>query len=226
MKYAAIAVLTLVLGAWLPNAFSDDTDKIQYTLGSSTAITTSQGLVIQLENVTDSRCPSDVACIWAGQVNVTLTIQSPTSKGAISLVKSAGQNSTTPFDNYVLQLVDVKPYPKSGQSISLSDYIVTLNVSQASGQKIRLVSDSKLCLAGVDTCVMAKKLHLAPLKQIRVGLGALDVSCKDGYQLVLKSTNNMPSCVKPSTADELVKRGWALASDEITKLRSLYEPAS
>jgi hypothetical protein len=226
MKYAAIAVLTLVLGAWLPNAFSDNTDKTQYTLGSSTAITTSQGLVIQLENVTDSRCPSDVACIWAGQVNVTLTIQSPTSKGTISLVKSAGQNSTTPFDNYVLQLVDVKPYPKSGQSISLSDYIVTLNVSQASGQKIRLVSDSKLCLAGVDTCVMAKKLHLAPLKQIRVGLGALDVSCKDGYQLVLKSTNNMPSCVKPSTADELVKRGWALASDEITKLRYLYEPAS
>ncbi|MDE1724385.1 MAG: hypothetical protein KGH76_00625 [Thaumarchaeota archaeon] len=224
MKYAGIAALVLVLGTWLPSAFSDDTDKIQYTLGSSTAITTSQGLVIQLQNVTDSRCPSDVTCIWAGQVNVTLTIQSPTSKGTISLAKSAAQNSTTSFDNYVLQLVDVKPYPQSGQSVSLSDYIVTLNVSQASEQKIRLVSDNKLCLAGVDTCVMAKRLHLAPLKQIRVGIGALDVSCKDGYGLVLKSTNNMPSCVKPSTADDLVKRGWALSSDEITKLRSAYEP--
>lgn len=226
MKYVAIPALVLViLGTYLPHAFSDDTDKTQYTLGSSMGITTSQGLKIQLQNIADSRCPSDVACIWAGQVNATLVVQGPTSKGTITVSMSPGKNSTTPFDNYIIQLVDVKPYPKSGHSISLSDYIVTLNISQSNtGNKIRLVSDSKLCLAGVDTCVMAKKLHLAPLKQIRVGIGALDVSCKDGYDLVLKSTNNMPSCVKPSTVNTLVQRGWAISSDEIAKLRSMYEP--
>jgi hypothetical protein len=226
MKHIAIPALVLVvLGTYLPHAFSDDTDKIQYTLGSSMGITTSQGLIIHLQNITDSRCPSDVTCIWAGQVNATLVIQSSTSKSIVTVSKSPGKNFTVPFDNYAIQLIDVKPYPKSGHSTSLSDYIITLNILQSNTEnKIRLVSDSKLCLAGGDTCVMAKKLHLAPIKQIRVGIGALDVSCKDGYGLVLKSTNNMPSCVKPTTADILVQRGWAISPDEIAKLRSIYEP--
>jgi hypothetical protein len=226
MRYIAIPALVLVvLGAYLPHAFSDDTDKIRYTLGSSMGITTSQGLIIHLQNVTDSRCPSDVTCIWAGQVNATLVVQGPTSKDTITVSMSPGKSSATPFDNYSIQLVDVKPYPKSGHYTQLSDYIVTLDILQSNnGNKIRLVSDGKLCLAGVDTCVMAKKLHLAPLKQIRVGIGALDVSCKDGYGLVLKSTDNMPSCVKPSTANILIQRGWAISFDEVAKLRSMYEP--
>ncbi len=88
----------------------------------------------------------------------------------------------------------------------------------------RLVTDSKMCLAKVDLCVMVKKLHIAPIKQVSAGIGALDVACKPDYQLVLKATNNMPSCVKPSDAQELVKRGWALSQDDITKLRMTYEP--
>lgn len=225
MRYIAIPALALViLGTYLPHAFSDDTGTL-YHLGSSVGITTSQGLVIHLQNIADSRCPSDVRCVWAGQVNATLVVQGKYSKEIVSLVKFADKNSTVPFENYNLQLVDVQPYPKSGHSISFTDYFVILKITQSSWEpKVRLVSDSKVCLAGIDTCVMAKKLHLAPLKQIRVGIGALDVSCKDGYGLVLKSTNNMPSCVKSSTADVLVQRGWALSSSQITKLKSVYEP--
>jgi hypothetical protein len=225
MRYIVIPALALVLlGTYLPHAFSDYST---YQLGSSTAITTSQGLVIHLLNMTDSRCPSGVACIWAGQVNATLVVQSQVSKRIVSLVSSPGKSSTVSFDNYVIQIADVQPYPRSGHTILLEDYIVTLKVeSSSASDKIRLVTDSKACLAGVDTCVMAKKLYLAPLKQIRVGIGALDVACKNGYGLVLKTTNNMPSCVKSSTADILVQRGWAIAPNEITKLKMTYESSS
>ena len=226
MRHIAIPALALVLlGTYLPHAFSDDS---LYTLGSSTGITTSQGLVIHILNITDSRCPSDVTCIWAGQVNVTLAVQGQNSKSIVSIIKSPGKDSTISFDNYTLHLVDVQPYPRSGHSISLEDYIVTLGISQPTpvSDKVRLVTDSKMCLAGVDTCFMAKKFHFSPMNQLRIGIGALDVTCKDGFGLVLKSTNNMPSCVKSSTADVLVQRGWALSPDEFTRLRMTYEPTS
>ena len=90
----------------------------------------------------------------------------------------------------------------------------------------RMVSDSKMCLAGVDTCVTIKMLHAPPLKQMNVGIGALDVSCKADFQLVLKTTNNLPACVSSSTANELVKRGWALSADAMMKEKLMFEPNS
>ena len=88
----------------------------------------------------------------------------------------------------------------------------------------RLVTDSKMCLASVDACVMVKQLHLAPLKQLNVGVGALDVSCNTGYQLVLKAADYMPACVKTSTVPILVERGWATSQDEFVQLKAKYEP--
>src|SRR5260370_5580228 len=90
----------------------------------------------------------------------------------------------------------------------------------------RMVSDSKMCLAGVDRCVMIKMLHAPPLKQMNVGIGALDVSCKADFQLVLKTIDNLPACVSSSTANELVKRGWALSQDAMMKEKLMFEPNS
>ncbi len=88
----------------------------------------------------------------------------------------------------------------------------------------RLVTDSKMCLAKVDLCVMVKMMHAAPMKQINAGIGALDVVCKPDYQLVLKATDNKPACIRPSDAQELVKRGWALSQDDMMKIISAYKP--
>jgi len=90
----------------------------------------------------------------------------------------------------------------------------------------RMVSDSKMCLSGVDRCVMVKMLHLPPIKQMNVGIGALDVSCNADFELILKTTNNLPACVSPSTANELIKRGWALSQDAMMKEKLMFEPNS
>jgi len=49
---------------------------------------------------------------------------------------------------------------------------------------------------------------LAPLKQFKDGILADDVICKSGLELLIKSSNDMPACVKPSTAPKLVERNW------------------
>lgn len=48
-----------------------------------------------------------------------------------------------------------------------------------------------------------------PLRQFKSGITTNDVKCKEGLQLVIKSKDGTPACVKPDTATRLVERGWA-----------------
>ena len=137
------------------------------------------------------------------------------STTAVSTMTEMPMYQNTTSENNTLQNI---PSPET-QIITGISSIYDMNGT-------RMVSDSKMCLSGVDRCVMVKMLHLPPIKQMNVGIGALDVSCNTDFQLVLKTTNNLPACVSPSTANELVKRGWALSQDAIMKEKMMFEPNS
>lgn len=47
-----------------------------------------------------------------------------------------------------------------------------------------------------------------PLKQLQHGIASKDVTCWQGLQLILKSEDGSPACVKPQTAQILVERDW------------------
>lgn len=49
----------------------------------------------------------------------------------------------------------------------------------------------------------------SPLKQFKSGTSANDVKCNDGLQLLIKTEDGHPVCVKPDTAQKLIERGWA-----------------
>lgn len=61
----------------------------------------------------------------------------------------------------------------------------------------------------------------SPLKQFKSGIEANDVKCEQGLQLVIKSEDNSPACVKSQTAQKLVERGWGWAMQPIDSLKSL-----
>jgi hypothetical protein len=48
-----------------------------------------------------------------------------------------------------------------------------------------------------------------PLKQIASGISFRDVICKEDLQLIFKNMGNNPACVKTTTVDKLIERGWA-----------------
>jgi glucose/arabinose dehydrogenase len=48
----------------------------------------------------------------------------------------------------------------------------------------------------------------SPLKQVKEGILPADVSCKNGYQLIIKSTTGNPACVFSQTVPKLVAMGW------------------
>lgn len=60
----------------------------------------------------------------------------------------------------------------------------------------------------------SKMTHMdSPRKQMKMGVDIHQIQCKSGYELVFKSTNWSPACVKSSSVARLVEIGWA--SDHI-----------
>ncbi len=63
----------------------------------------------------------------------------------------------------------------------------------------------------------AKKTVLSPLEQIQYGISTKDLTCKEGFVVVVKKSDptnqylqDSVSCVSPDSASKLVDRGWGV----------------
>ncbi len=54
----------------------------------------------------------------------------------------------------------------------------------------------------------SQKNPKSPRAQVRSGIALTDVVCKEGFELLLKTSDGSPACVKESTASKLIERGW------------------
>ena len=100
----------------------------------------SENLLITFVGVPeDSRCPSDVVCIWAGQTTIELRIEKPSKDIAffttLNITKGGEQNSSASFadyggNNYTIKLLSVEPYPQTADT--KRNYEITLSVSKTS----------------------------------------------------------------------------------------------
>lgn len=50
----------------------------------------------------------------------------------------------------------------------------------------------------------------SPLMQLNNGTSTQNIDCPNNLKLIYKSTNDYPSCVKPQTSANLIKRGWGI----------------
>lgn len=87
--------------------------------------------------VAESRCPSNVQCIWAGQVVLAMQVrQGGELIDEFELVFGALTEDDSPGweqNGMVIMLMDVSPYPQSTEAIEQEDYIVELVVMQIDG---------------------------------------------------------------------------------------------
>ncbi|HEY4515389.1 MAG TPA: hypothetical protein VJJ22_04550 [Candidatus Paceibacterota bacterium] len=85
--------------------------------------------ITPLEVIQDSRCATDVTCVWAGTVELKVKLE--------NVVSSRMPNDTTttitlgeslPFANKLVTLESVEQYPISTKTILPADYIFTFSV--------------------------------------------------------------------------------------------------
>lgn len=62
--------------------------------------------------------------------------------------------------------------------------------------------------------VSADLTKIFPLKQFKFGITPDKIRCREGLEMILKSSNGNPACVKPGNKSKLLERGWAVDSYE------------
>ncbi|MEH1943367.1 MAG: hypothetical protein V7L01_24535 [Nostoc sp.] len=83
--------------------------------------------------IQDSRCPSNVNCIWQGQVVIELDIIKNGKKVStltLTLIPGRDVPPIQFLDKYTVTLRDVLPYPKSGINVVTKDYIARIVVAK------------------------------------------------------------------------------------------------
>ena len=91
-----------------------------------------ESLTLAFDSVTsDSRCPSNVNCVWEGDAVVAVTLTQPGRERATVELHTSGRFArTAAFGDFEVALVALAPQPREGSSISQAAYRGTLQVTR------------------------------------------------------------------------------------------------
>lgn len=103
---------------------------VRLAVGESVSLNNSS-LSVGFEGVaSDSRCPKDVQCVWAGDAAVTMWLEEAGAERVTFELHTTTEPKEVTHGAYVVRLQEVEPYPESTGSIAAEDYLVTVQVSQ------------------------------------------------------------------------------------------------
>jgi len=84
-------------------------------------------LAIVFREVTDSRCPRTVLCIWAGEARVTLHLRTASDSVTVDLPVPSSSRA----GSWLAEALEIAPYPEGGTPIPRDRYRLTLRVVAA-----------------------------------------------------------------------------------------------
>jgi len=84
---------------------------------------------LKITEVSDSRCPEGVQCIWQGEVTVKGDWTENNNKSSFE-IHSVVSTQTKQPTGYTVQIVDAKPYPKYGTESKPENLVVTLLIQK------------------------------------------------------------------------------------------------
>ncbi|HLT79778.1 MAG TPA: hypothetical protein VKZ86_02040 [Cyclobacteriaceae bacterium] len=94
-----------------------------------------EGFVLRVDTImNDSRCPENLLCVWAGNVEVRFYLQFIAPNKGSEVTFTLNANSSLERDTVIqgvrFALIDVSPYPKKDTPIPYEDYRVTVSVGE------------------------------------------------------------------------------------------------
>ncbi len=120
----------LALGGCLSVTAVQDDGTFILQVGDRARVNNGDFTVYFVSVPSDSRCPVDVVCVWAGDAVVRLDVTSSgwSRQHDLHTNSSVGDISIE-HDGHVLELIDLTPAPRSHQPIGQGDYTARLRVS-------------------------------------------------------------------------------------------------
>jgi len=144
----AVLLFTLALSSFLGLSVSPAPDPMEASPSASDAVVPlgqpfvlgvgegalfEDGFIVLFDSVVgDSRCPSDVECVWEGNAEVAIAIRpSLETPTLLSLNTNPGFATEVTYVSYAIALIDLEPYPRTDR-VSDEPYRATLVVSSSS----------------------------------------------------------------------------------------------
>ncbi len=153
-------------------------DSVTVNIKSGESISINQLVTIKFNRVvSDSRCPMDAICVWAGNGEVELTLIND-RKIETKILNTMLEPRYVIFGDYIFELKGLNPYPRSDQQIDPADYNIDLiikpmNNSDDEIKSVRLIN-------GSDTSIIEKDLLNVNGVEIDSDLLAFNISYSGG----------------------------------------------
>ena len=127
MKKVIAGMLFVVLVGVIP-AFAKRTNDVQVQINKE--VTATGGLKIAfIELVEDSRCPTDVECVWAGNAKIKVRV-TKNGKSQVLELEMVTKGMRPNFGNYRLTLKALSPELRSNVRINRNGYVATIEVKK------------------------------------------------------------------------------------------------
>jgi hypothetical protein len=130
-----LAVLAIALaGCQLGHEARADLPTQEFILnGGQEAAVSGENLRLRfIEVLEDSRCPTQVDCVWSGRARIAVLVQPaghPPSTVEFTTSPGPTQNdATAEVDGYTIGLKSLDPYPQTTAPIPFEEYRATLSV--------------------------------------------------------------------------------------------------
>lgn len=132
-----LLISTLAIGfCGQPQPFEPD---LEAALGDSfilrvgqSAVVSGTSLHLRFEEVLeDSRCPSDVACVWAGNARVRLLVAEEQDELIPIHLNTGLDPSAVSTLGYEIRLEELQPAPTTTTTVPPGDYMATLRVTRS-----------------------------------------------------------------------------------------------
>jgi len=159
-----------------------------------------------------------------------LTIDRPPKLGETSVLTlevSAVNENTNDFPDYGTKIILPEGFElvsgdlvqtnlwKAGEPLIVQVTIKAVQIGNWTihGLALSATGDALYITVSEDNAYLTEyeiSSYLSPRTQVDIGVASSDIICKEGLELIFKSTNGYPACVKPETAEKLIQRGWAI----------------
>lgn len=137
MKYTFTLLFALLMGS----AFAQESDTVvnYNSLLRAGELFSFENKSIQFKKViSDSRCPKDVTCIWAGEAKVLVSVWENGKEVKEVIVTLNATHAPSDFkfnfsdseDIYILNSMDLYPYPDSSRKIGEAEYCLKIQLNK------------------------------------------------------------------------------------------------
>ena len=130
---AAVVLLSAALAHAQESVSAELGVPFELKLGQQALIDSEDIAVSFADVVGDSRCPSDVVCIWQGQATISVSVKvGGAGPREFMLTIGADESPSSAFGQYSVKLLGLEPYPQSSVQTEPDDYVAALVVSKVS----------------------------------------------------------------------------------------------